>query len=80
MHKRKTVAERLAQLERDSRRIDKVLVVLTREVGHLQEYATKSPDVKVAFAQVETDDKMHRERSRLERMRIKNKENMKYVS
>lgn len=80
MHKRKSLAERLAQLERDSRRIDKVLVVLNREVGHLQEYATKPPNVQVAFAQLETDDKMHRERRRLERIRIKNKENLKYVS
>jgi hypothetical protein len=80
MHKRKTVAERLAQLERDSKRVDKVLVVLSREVGHLQEKENEPPNIKVAFAQLETDDKMHKERRRLERTRIKNKENMKYVS
>lgn len=87
MHKRKTVAERLAQLEKDSRRIDKVLVVLVKEVEHLQVFATElhsylesqePPNIKIAFA--ETNEDMNRVRADLEKSRVARREHEKYVS
>jgi predicted nuclease with TOPRIM domain len=88
MHKKKSSAERLAQLEKDSKRIDKVINVLVKEVRHLQEYATElhqylesqgqPPNIKIAFA--ETNEDMNRVRADLEKSRIARKEHEKYVS